>query len=151
MFQFPGLAFRLAEYIDFIDMGCPIQKSADQFVFANPRSLSQLITSFFASESQGILHTPLITFSYFLITLYSLSFSQHVKELLQVTFSGRVLNGLPAKQVHRCTFYFAVLVFINQMFVEYRLAFCLSCFFVENIGVEPMTSCLQSRRSSQLS
>ena len=26
-----------------------------------------------------------------------------------------------------------------------------ACTFVENIGVEPMTSCLQSRRSSQLS
>ena len=44
-------------------LGCPIRKSADQLVFANPRSLSQLITSFFASKSQGILHTPLITFS----------------------------------------------------------------------------------------
>ena len=43
-------------------MGCPIRISADQFVFADPRSLSQLITSFFASESQGILRTPLLTF-----------------------------------------------------------------------------------------
>ena len=42
--------------------GCPIRKSADQIVFANPRSLSQLITSFFASKSQGILHAPLLTF-----------------------------------------------------------------------------------------
>jgi hypothetical protein len=59
MFQFPGLA--LAQY-HFMVLGFPIRKSADQFVFANPRSLSQLITSFFASESQGILRTPLITF-----------------------------------------------------------------------------------------
>ena len=42
-------------------MGCPIQKSTDQWLFAPPRSLSQLITSFFASESLGIRHTPLIT------------------------------------------------------------------------------------------
>ena len=42
-------------------MGFPIRKSPDQILFANPRSLSQLITSFFASESQGIPHTPLIT------------------------------------------------------------------------------------------
>ena len=41
--------------------GCPIRKSRDQFVFANPPRLSQLITSFFASESLGIPHTPLIT------------------------------------------------------------------------------------------
>ena len=42
--------------------GCPIRKSRDQIVFANPPRLSQLITSFIASKSQGILHTPLITF-----------------------------------------------------------------------------------------
>ena len=29
---------------------------------ADPRSFSQLITSFIASESQGIPHTPLVTF-----------------------------------------------------------------------------------------
>ena len=39
--------------------GCPIQISADHLVCANPRSFSQLITSFFASESLGIPHTPL--------------------------------------------------------------------------------------------
>ena len=46
--------------------GCPIRKSADQFICANPRSLSQLITSFIASESLGIPHTPFSTFSYVL-------------------------------------------------------------------------------------
>ena len=43
-------------------LGCPIRKSADQFAFANPRSLSQLITSFIASESLGIPRVPLFTF-----------------------------------------------------------------------------------------
>ena len=42
--------------------GCPIRKSPDQRLFAPPRSLSQLVTSFIASESQGIHHTPLDTF-----------------------------------------------------------------------------------------
>ena len=42
--------------------GCPIRISADLGIFAPPRSFSQLITSFFASESLGILHAPLITF-----------------------------------------------------------------------------------------
>ena len=64
MFQFSGFAF-LAECQVFNLTGCPIRKSADQFVCANPRSLSQLITSFIASESLGILHTPLSTFSSF--------------------------------------------------------------------------------------
>jgi hypothetical protein len=42
--------------------GCPIQKSRDQFVCADPPGLSQLITSFFASESQGIPRVPFLTF-----------------------------------------------------------------------------------------
>jgi hypothetical protein len=45
-------------------LGFPIRKSADQFIFADPRSLSQLITSFFASESQGIPRVPFLTFFY---------------------------------------------------------------------------------------
>ena len=60
MFQFPGFA-PLARYYTFSIVGCPIQTSADQLVFANPRSFSQLITSFFASESLGIPHTLLFT------------------------------------------------------------------------------------------
>ena len=39
--------------------GCPIRTSAGQWVFAPRRGFSQLVTSFFASESPGILHTPL--------------------------------------------------------------------------------------------
>ena len=38
--------------------GCPIRTSADLSAFAAPRSFSQLVTSFFASESQGIPHPP---------------------------------------------------------------------------------------------
>ena len=44
-------------------MGCPIRKSPDQRLFAPPRSLSQLVTSFVASESQGIPCTLLVTYS----------------------------------------------------------------------------------------
>ncbi len=35
-------------------MGFPIQTSADQQIFAPPRSFSQLITSFIGSQCQGI-------------------------------------------------------------------------------------------------
>jgi hypothetical protein len=52
----------LAWYHAFSMVGCPIRKSADHIVIANPRSLSQLIASFIASESQGIPHTPFLTF-----------------------------------------------------------------------------------------
>ena len=61
MFQFRGLA-HLAMCQVFYLTGCPIQKSPDQILFANPRSFSQLTTSFFASKSLGIPHTPLFTF-----------------------------------------------------------------------------------------
>ena len=50
--------------------GCPIRKSPDQRLFAPPRSLSQLITSFLASESQGIPHALLVTFSNFLLVFF---------------------------------------------------------------------------------
>ena len=46
--------------------GCPIRISADHIVCADPRSFSQLITSFIASESLGIPHTPLLSLLYFL-------------------------------------------------------------------------------------
>ena len=62
MFQFPGLA-PAKQVPESLPAGCPIRKSADQGIFASPRGLSQLITSFVASESQGILHVPLSPFS----------------------------------------------------------------------------------------
>ena len=62
MFQFPALASCYARCHSFRMTGCPIRKSSDQRLFAPPQSLSQLITSFIASESQGIRHAPFFTF-----------------------------------------------------------------------------------------
>ena len=67
MFQFPTFAYLKDRYTIYM-VGCPIRISTDQFVLANPRSFSQLITSFFASESLGIPRAPLITYFY-LITI----------------------------------------------------------------------------------
>ena len=69
MFQFSGFA-SLAGYYVFNIVGCPIRISADQLVCANPRSFSQLVTSFFASESLGIPHTPLFNLFCLLSLLY---------------------------------------------------------------------------------
>jgi hypothetical protein len=61
-------------------LGCPIRKSTDQIKCADPRGLSQLITSFIASESLGILHAPLIRLR---VLVFLLSFaSQYVNELV---------------------------------------------------------------------
>ena len=55
MFQFPALASTRGGWHPFRMPGCPIRKSADQRSFAPTRGLSQLITSFIASESQCLL------------------------------------------------------------------------------------------------
>ena len=61
MFQFPPLAsLRGRDTAEAV--GCPIRKSAGQGLFAPNRGLSQLITSFIASVSQGIRHAPFLTF-----------------------------------------------------------------------------------------
>ena len=61
-FSSPGSPLRLTQIPESLPVGCPIRKSAGQWVFAPRRSLSQLVTSFIASESQGILHVPLSPF-----------------------------------------------------------------------------------------
>ena len=63
-FSSPGLP--PCGYYIFNIVGCPIRISADHIVCANPRSFSQLITSFIASETLGIPHTPLFSLLYFL-------------------------------------------------------------------------------------
>ena len=62
MFQFPALASIIDGCYLFKVTGCPIRRFTDQGLFAPPRDLSQLITSFIASESQGIRHAPFPTF-----------------------------------------------------------------------------------------
>ena len=54
-------------YYTFSIVGCPIRKFTDYKLCAPPRNLSQLITSFIASESLGIRHTPLFSLLYFLL------------------------------------------------------------------------------------
>jgi hypothetical protein len=62
MFQFPGCAsFRIHSLLHY--EGCPIRKSMLPRLFAPRQSLSQLITSFIAIKSQGILHLPLLAYN----------------------------------------------------------------------------------------
>ena len=58
----PQVSPTQAWYYAFSIVGCPIRKSSDRRLCAPPRSLSQLITSFIASASQGIRRAPLDTF-----------------------------------------------------------------------------------------
>ena len=77
MFQFPGFAL-IPYFIQALiilyevrselhgsslltyGLGCPIRKFADQSLFAAPHNLSQRITSFIASDCQGIHQMPLL-------------------------------------------------------------------------------------------
>ena len=64
MFQFPGfppIRYGLAYGCTGCTCtGCPIQKSADQWLCAPPRGLSQLVTSFIGSWCQGIRPVPFL-------------------------------------------------------------------------------------------
>ena len=62
MFQFTGFASRLAPGCPaFSRAGCPIRIPPGQRLCAPRRGFSQLVASFIASESQGILHAPCLT------------------------------------------------------------------------------------------
>ena len=60
MFQFPGFpsyTYWFSIWSMVLHHGCShIRKSADRSLYAAPRGLSQLVTSFFGSQCQGILH-----------------------------------------------------------------------------------------------
>jgi hypothetical protein len=84
MFQFTGFA-PIARYYIFNIVGFPIRIFTDLIVCADPRNFSQLITSFFASESLGIPHTPL--FSLCLLLFYSLLlFDKNISTLIALLF-----------------------------------------------------------------
>ena len=81
MFHFPrccsdALCIHTLVTRHFPSLGFPTQKSPDQSLFAAPRSLSQLSTSFIAYWCQGIHRTPLITFLMIRNFMYSLSICQ---------------------------------------------------------------------------
>ena len=148
--------------------GCPIRIPADQRSFAPTRGLSQLIASFVASVSQGIHRAPFATFtdapypktgkarSYFqlchtpanivrgttlirvLFSTVSLCRNMSKIVLWATTVSWRGLAERPSLVPNWC-----------------RGADWLNAHpfptWVENNGFEPLTPCLQSRCSSQLS
>ena len=76
MFQFrrfPSYTYLFSIWWQVINLpDCSIRKSADHHVFAIPRSLSQLITSFFGSQCQGIRPAPFFTWPFFRVLNSSL-------------------------------------------------------------------------------
>lgn len=117
-------------------MGCPIRIFTDYKVCAPPRNFSQLITSFIASESLGIRHALLLNLLYFLLQYY------YCNELFYIFIKNR-LKYLYSK--------LSIFLILTISFYQYVNELYLLSQIVENIGVEPMTSCVQGKRSSQLS
>ena len=70
MFQFPGFpshTYWFSMWYTILHRVCShIRKSADRSLYAAPRSLSQLVTSFVGSQCQGILHMLLFAWTTFL-------------------------------------------------------------------------------------
>ena len=64
MFQFPGFALDFSQVPESLPAGFPIRTSAGHRVFAPHRGFSQLITSFFASESHRHPPCALVRFLY---------------------------------------------------------------------------------------
>src|SRR5690606_36467861 len=109
MFQFPGFA-PLAGWHVFNMPGCPIRISADRSVCARPRSFSQLITSFIASESLGIPHTPLCSLLYFL-SFNEFATSPWLVNQDRLRFT-RISSGENIRNIFLCIFF----QYVNERF-----------------------------------
>ena len=144
MFQFPGFAPHFGGVPESPPAGCPIRKSAARRVFAPDRGLSQLITSFIASESQGILHVPLSPFLRILVTTScGLFIIRTRRSLVSMSFEFCLLVYSDTRLRSR--------IVASSMSMSSFLCRGQAATVVENNGFEPLTPCLQSRCSSQLS
>src|SRR5579864_9051744 len=126
--------------------GFPIRKSSDQSVLATPRSLSQPATSFIASQCQGIRQTPLLCL-----------ISRFVSE---TTIEDRHLGSFRAGDDPRMnglvTHFLPLRLGDGARNLDFQTSSDKRCqrtnsfpiaMMVEADGIEPTTSCLQSRRS----
>ena len=107
MFQFSGFAHLSVCYV-FNIAGCPIRIPADRSVCASPRSFSQLIASFIASESLGIPHTP----------LFCLLYLRSIK-ILVLSIKTCVLILDTIVLILSCSFYFLNIFlsqYVNELF-----------------------------------
>ena len=159
-FSSPRSPPRRARMAGSLPPGCPIRISADQRAFAPPRGFSQLVTSFFASESPGIPHAPFrlrcaLPESGILLPNSGVhsaprAFSAYLGSLV-VSSSGRPAH--PRRRPRDLRFASSMsMSFLRGASRTNPGRPAGSVFFsVENNGFEPLTPCLQSRCSSQLS
>ena len=138
----------------------------DQRLFAPTHGLSQLIASFIASVSQGIRHAPFITFSPHTSLTQKRGHARktrkgtHAAGHVAHTFSCIRLTLKPAGMPPNFTNYSLACVNMSKIDAKGGRATPPGKTGrvpedphgeVENNGFEPLTPCLQSRCSSQLS
>ena len=153
MFQFPALAPRNARWPASSRPGCPIRRSADQRPFAPTRGLSQLVTSFIACVSQGIHRPP---FSVFLLRPIPLRGWERAYFQSYLFPPAIVAGGIGTLFLLDCkTLQCCLCQYVKCRLPSVRARPCGAPQAlgerVENNGFEPLTLCLQSRCSSQLS
>ena len=95
---------------------------------APPRGFSQLAASFIASESLGIRRAPFLTFS-----------------------AAAGIGGLAYTLAFHSSRLYTGIVFCARFYVSLVTSCHRTSLTVENNGFEPLTPCVQSRCSSQLS
>jgi hypothetical protein len=132
--------------------GFPIRKSSDQSVLATPRSLSQPATSFIASQCQGIRQTPLLC----LISRFVSETTIFRSPYRLVPCRGRPPpktaflpnpSTLPRRQSEDLDFKTSSDKRCQRTIDAALGGAKLDAMMVEADGIEPTTSCLQSRRS----
>ena len=139
-------------------MGFPIQISADQIVFANPRSFSQLITSFFGSQCLGI-HPMLLLLNQFStwslkcrdtsVYLFSdceedfSSYSRLFVQVLPCTLGCLTLFTRIIISFLICSFQGTMLTFVSSTMSGHEPdVFCTHCiYFLKNVRHPPIFPC----------
>ena len=117
MFQFtgfPSIRYGLAYgWLEFFQPGFPIQISPDRWIFAPPRSFSQLITSFIGSQCQGI--HPALLFAWPLLICSVISGGLLVSSLFSQLLLHRFRDASDVWQLF---------ILINSCFLKYlRIGF----------------------------
>ena len=144
-------------YTSYTCMDCSIRKSTDQSVLTAPRSLSQLITSFFGSQCQGIrpalfLALPFVSCSEFSWLLINILCSFYPTIIFKLSFYTRsilicITFALFCFQVAFCSFWEQISI-INS---SWLLKCVFKKYMVGTNGLEPSTSRLSGVRSNHLS
>ena len=126
-----------------IYVGFPIRKSADRNVFAVPRSLSQLVTSFFGSWCQGILPVLFLTWPIGLLLYFR-----------KIIWVLKLLDYISLRNCfypfYRKNLFYRISLFPSNTFLIVQFSMCncyLQVTMVEMRRVELLTPCLQGRCS----